>query len=94
MNLFISVRNMADRDMRLLPDDADDERGGVYVPGFHDLVLFDGVCSMCNESVDFLIRNEPLERLLFAPQQDPVAARILQACAYGCFACLNACPNS
>ena len=71
-------------DMRLLPDATSEERGGVYVPGFHDLVLFDGVCSLCNESVDFLIRNEPLERFLFTPQQDPAAARIFEvrACSH------------
>lgn len=44
-----------------------------YVEGFHDLVMFDGRCSLCNASVDFLMRNDSLERFVFCPQQHPAA---------------------
>ena len=31
---------------------------GVFISGFHDLVLFDGTCNLCNASVDFLIQRD------------------------------------
>ena len=50
-----------------------------YVPGFHTLVLFDGVCNLCNFSVDFAMRrDEHARRLVFAPQQSPKAAEALR----------------
>ena len=50
---------------------------GQYVPGFHTLVLFDGTCNLCNASVDFLIRADRTDRLLFCAQQSPAARDIL-----------------
>ena len=49
-----------------------------YVDGFHDLVLFDGTCNLCNASVNFLIRRDTDRRLLFCTQQSPRARAVLR----------------
>ncbi|REJ85523.1 MAG: DUF393 domain-containing protein [Acidobacteria bacterium] len=41
------------------------------------VLLFDGVCNLCNASVDFVLRHERDDRLLFASLQSRVAARLL-----------------
>jgi len=41
-------------------------------------VFFDGVCGMCNESVDFIIRRDTQRRFRFAPLQGSTAAERLQ----------------
>ena len=56
-----------------------DETGvGRYMPSFHYVVLFDGVCNLCNKSVDFIIRHDPEQRFLFVAQQDAAAAKLLE----------------
>ncbi len=50
----------------------------VFVDGFHDLVLFDGTCNLCNASVDFLLSRDVDQRLLFSAQQTPEAQAILK----------------
>jgi predicted DCC family thiol-disulfide oxidoreductase YuxK len=41
------------------------------------IVLYDGVCAMCNGGVRFLLKNDRDGRLLFAPLQDAFARGIL-----------------
>lgn len=41
------------------------------------LVLFDGVCNLCNGTVRFILRHDRAERFLFAAQQSEVGQRIL-----------------
>lgn len=41
------------------------------------LVLYDGVCGLCNRSVRFLLRHDRGRRLEFAALQSPIAAEIL-----------------
>lgn len=41
------------------------------------VVLFDGVCNLCNNSVQFIIRNDPAARLRFAPLDSPAANALL-----------------
>ena len=41
------------------------------------VLLFDGDCGMCNRLVQFLIRRDRRERLVFAPLQGPFSARTL-----------------
>jgi len=36
----------------------------------HPIVLFDGVCTLCNGTVQFLIRNDPDRNLRFGPLQE------------------------
>lgn len=41
------------------------------------LVLFDGVCNLCNHSVQFIIRHDPNEKFVFASLQSSFAQEIL-----------------
>jgi predicted DCC family thiol-disulfide oxidoreductase YuxK len=43
------------------------------------IVLFDGVCVVCNGSVDWLLRHDVHGRLCFAPLQGVTAARLRAA---------------
>ena len=54
------------------------ERSAVFVDGFHDLVLFDGTCNLCNASVDFLLARDADQRLLFGAQQSAAAQEALE----------------
>jgi len=47
------------------------------------VVLFDGVCNLCNASVLFVIDRDPGGRFAFAPLQSGVAARLLAHRGYG-----------
>jgi predicted DCC family thiol-disulfide oxidoreductase YuxK len=38
----------------------------------HPLVLFDGVCGLCNRAVDFLLAHDHRATLRFAPLQSPI----------------------
>lgn len=42
------------------------------------VVLFDGVCNLCNAWVDFVIRHDPEGAIRFAPLQSEVADRLLR----------------
>jgi predicted DCC family thiol-disulfide oxidoreductase YuxK len=41
------------------------------------IVFFDGMCGLCNSSVDFVLRHDRLGRLKFAPLQGETAERLL-----------------
>lgn len=43
------------------------------------VVFFDGVCGMCNRTVDFIIQRDRHNRFLFAPLQGETAAEQLEA---------------
>ncbi len=40
-------------------------------------MLFDGVCGLCDRSVQWLLDHDPEGRLRFAPLQGPTAAEVL-----------------
>lgn len=42
------------------------------------LLLFDGVCNLCNGLVQFIIRNDRRRMFRFAPLQSPVAQAMLR----------------
>ncbi|WP_299250074.1 thiol-disulfide oxidoreductase DCC family protein [uncultured Cytophaga sp.] len=42
------------------------------------LVLFDGVCHFCNNSVNFIIDHDPKNKFVFAPLQSEMATNILK----------------
>ena len=44
----------------------------------HPVVLFDGVCNLCNATVNFLIRHDSRARLRFAPLQEAAGQHLLQ----------------
>ena len=41
------------------------------------IILFDGVCNLCNGSVQFIIKRDQSSRFLFAPLQSAVGKRLL-----------------
>lgn len=41
------------------------------------IILFDGVCNLCNSSVNFIIKNDKNEHFLFASLQSDAANEIL-----------------
>jgi predicted DCC family thiol-disulfide oxidoreductase YuxK len=46
-------------------------------PESHDVVLFDGVCNLCNGSVRFIIARDPAAHFHFAALQSETARRLL-----------------
>lgn len=44
----------------------------------HTIVIFDGVCTLCNSAVDFLIRHDRTERLVFGSFQSAEGQHVLQ----------------
>ena len=51
--------------------------GSMTAPS-HNLVLYDGVCGLCNGTVRFLLAIDRRGVLCFAPLQGPTAARVLK----------------
>lgn len=47
------------------------------VPGEHPVLLFDGVCNLCERSVQFVIERDPEGLFRFAPLQSEVATKLL-----------------
>jgi predicted DCC family thiol-disulfide oxidoreductase YuxK len=43
----------------------------------HSLILYDGVCGLCNRFVQFVLRRDAEARFWFCALQDPLAGRIL-----------------
>jgi predicted DCC family thiol-disulfide oxidoreductase YuxK len=41
------------------------------------IILFDGICNLCNASVNFIIKNDKKNRFVFASLQSDVAKEIL-----------------
>jgi predicted DCC family thiol-disulfide oxidoreductase YuxK len=46
------------------------------------LILFDGVCNLCNGSVNFIIDRDPSEKFMFASLQSASAEKYLQSANY------------
>ena len=47
------------------------------LPTHSDIILFDGVCNLCNESVNFVLRNDSANVFIFASLQSDWARRII-----------------
>ena len=47
------------------------------------VVLFDGVCNLCNGAVQFVIRRDPRERFRFAALQSEAASALLSQAGSG-----------
>jgi len=54
-----------------------------HTPPPPTILLFDGVCNLCNRSIDWLIRHDPHAALRFAPQQSSGGQRLLAAHGLG-----------
>jgi len=61
-----------------MPAESDSANVGTAVTG-GAIVFFDGVCGLCNSSVDFVLRHDRRGRMRFAPLQGETAARLLPA---------------
>src|SRR5215813_13291310 len=46
--------------------------------GEHPIILYDGVCGLCNRLVQFLLKHDRHGRLYFASLQSDFAAKVLQ----------------
>jgi predicted DCC family thiol-disulfide oxidoreductase YuxK len=42
------------------------------------IVLYDGVCNLCDSSVNFIIRHDAEAKFLFAPMQEPAGKALLE----------------
>jgi predicted DCC family thiol-disulfide oxidoreductase YuxK len=49
------------------------------LPG-QDIILFDGVCNLCNRSVIFVLQNDPGRVFRFASIQSATGAALLEGC--------------
>jgi predicted DCC family thiol-disulfide oxidoreductase YuxK len=49
---------------------------GMEAPASHPLVLFDGVCNLCNRSVQTIVRHDRQARFRFASLQSPLGERL------------------
>ena len=47
------------------------------IPPWPKIIFFDGVCILCNRTVDFLIRKDKRKELKFASLQSPLAKRLI-----------------
>ncbi len=43
----------------------------------HKIILFDGVCNLCNRSVTYVIKRDTKDRFRFAPFQDEAGQRLI-----------------
>jgi predicted DCC family thiol-disulfide oxidoreductase YuxK len=43
----------------------------------HDIVLFDGVCNLCNGAILFLIKRDKNDRFRFAPLESKIGKELL-----------------
>jgi len=41
------------------------------------IVFFDGVCNLCNLSIQYIIRNDPTDIFYFAPLQSEIAKKLI-----------------
>jgi predicted DCC family thiol-disulfide oxidoreductase YuxK len=52
-------------------------------PESKSIVLFDGVCNVCNDAVNFIIDRDPRKRFQFASLQSEVGQRLRQEYSLG-----------
>jgi predicted DCC family thiol-disulfide oxidoreductase YuxK len=43
----------------------------------HDIILFDGVCNLCNGAINFIIARDPKNRYKFAALESEVGQKLL-----------------
>jgi predicted DCC family thiol-disulfide oxidoreductase YuxK len=48
------------------------------VPYRFEIILFDGVCNLCNDAVDFIIRKDKKNQFKFISLQDNLAQKLLE----------------
>ena len=55
------------------------DTGPPNLDGLPPVVFYDGVCGLCNRTVQFILKRDRREVFRFAPLQGPLANRILRA---------------
>ncbi|WP_179353832.1 thiol-disulfide oxidoreductase DCC family protein [Winogradskyella vidalii] len=50
----------------------------IDIPNNKQLILFDGVCNLCNSSVLYVIKRDKKDKFLFAPLQSEIGKTIIQ----------------
>lgn len=45
--------------------------------GYHKIILFDGVCNLCNNSVNYVIKRDKKDRFRFAAFQEEAGRRLI-----------------
>lgn len=50
----------------------------INIPKDKELILFDGVCNLCNSSVQYVINHDKKNRFLFAPLQSKIGEEIIE----------------
>ena len=48
------------------------------IPVAEPVILFDGVCNLCNASVRFVVRHDPIGIFRFAPQQSAIGQVMIE----------------
>jgi predicted DCC family thiol-disulfide oxidoreductase YuxK len=48
------------------------------LPGPFPIILFDGVCNLCNKSVQFILKRDRRSKFRFASLQSPIGQSLLQ----------------
>ncbi len=49
-----------------------------HIPQDKQLILFDGICNLCNSSVQYVIKHDKRNQFLFAPLQSEIGASIIK----------------
>lgn len=50
----------------------------ITLPEHKELILFDGVCNLCNSSVTYVIKHDKKNRFMFAPLQGEAGKAIIE----------------
>lgn len=50
----------------------------IAIPNNKQLILFDGVCNLCNSSVLFVIKRDSKNKFLFAPLESKIGTEIIK----------------
>ena len=50
----------------------------IGVPNNKELILFDGVCNLCNSSINFVIKHDRQDSFMFAPLQGEAGKKVIE----------------
>jgi predicted DCC family thiol-disulfide oxidoreductase YuxK len=63
----------------LVRDEREDDDSTSYPNELHPILLYDGVCGLCNRMVQFILKRDRRAAFRFAPLQGPFASRVLKS---------------
>ncbi len=64
------------------PEDSETQPDPLTVAESHPVLLFDGVCNLCNRWIQFVIERDPDATFRFAPLQSSAAQQLLADAGY------------